>query len=448
MLVTWTVDADWGSRVLTLEVPDLVAERLLGPTNGLPCSPDDATAHLPERDHGTGIQPGIFDDTPVFGRRPVTLDHVSALRTLAPGADQLYLVFSASGGAEVLSLDIIERRLTKGWLGVLIAGARDLPASVIGLEEPEASPAPEVRDAQLPGRGQGVHDPHFGERLGLAEGRRRTIRQTYGTEDRDLNLRLLALARGAHDLRSLDSERSGGLPVAVWHGLLTEDRLDLAPFRQPGSDRWRGGSGLPLGPLAAVQLYTTNANPLIEGKGHSPLCRHAHDRAVVAGDDLLTVADLMARTDFDWCSKCGGYALRSLTDSQLSYYRAAHRLHDIKWRLDGRSGTPDTDTFTVITRLEELADWQPLDEEQWCSSDSWQWQDTIRQLRREVARSHALTGPGEPASRPGGGPWMRALWTCNLGTSWGPDGLRALERHARHRTLCTHISGRMCRQKG
>ncbi|MEW2072011.1 hypothetical protein [Streptomyces sp. NPDC007346] len=41
-----------------------------------------------------------------------------------------------------------------------------------------------------------------------------------------------------------------------------------------------------LGSLAAVQLYTTNATPLIEGKGHSPLYRHAHgSAAVVPGDD-------------------------------------------------------------------------------------------------------------------------------------------------------------------
>lgn len=140
------------------------------------------------------------------------------------------------------------------------------------------------------------------------------------------------------------------------------------------------------------------ANPLIEGKGHSPLCRHAHERAVVASDDLLTVADLMSRTDFDWCSKCGGYALRRLSESQLSYYRAAHRLHDIKWRLDGESGIPDTDTSTVITCLDELAVWEPADEEQWCSSDSWQWHDTICELRRRAARSHAVTGPSEPTS--------------------------------------------------
>ncbi|MEV8102634.1 hypothetical protein [Streptomyces sp. NPDC088135] len=243
VLLTWTVDADWGSGVLTLEVPDLVAERLLSPMSSLPCSPADVAPDLPDRDRGPGrrpgiVRPGIFDDTPVFDRRPVTLDHIRALRTLGPGADELYLVFSASGGAEVLPLATIEKRLAKGWLGVFIAGARDLPGSVLGPEEPEHSPEPEAREAQVSGRGRGVHDPNFGEGLGLAEGTRRTIRQTYATEDRNLNLRLLALARGADDLRSLDAGRPGGLPVAVWHGLLTEDRLSLAPFRQPGSDRW------------------------------------------------------------------------------------------------------------------------------------------------------------------------------------------------------------------
>ncbi|MGW9120336.1 hypothetical protein ACWGRV_27620 [Streptomyces sp. NPDC055663] len=124
VLVTWAVEADWGSGFLTLEVPDLVAERLLGPVSGLPCSPADGTVDLPEHDGRTGsepgrLRPGVFDDTPVFDRFPVTLDHIRALRTLAPTADQLYLVFSASEGAEALPLNTLERRLTKGWLGVL-----------------------------------------------------------------------------------------------------------------------------------------------------------------------------------------------------------------------------------------------------------------------------------------------------------------------------------------
>lgn len=136
----------------------------------------------------------------------------------------------------------------------------------------------------------------------------------------------------------------------------------------------------------------------VGGKGHSPLCRHAHEREVVAGDDLLTVADLMARTDSDWCSKCGGYAMRRLSDSQLSYHRAARQLHNIKRRLDGETGLPGTDTSTVTVRLAELVAWQPAEDAEWLVSDSRQWQDTIRELRRRVARAHAVTGPGELAS--------------------------------------------------
>lgn len=132
MLVTWAVQPEWGRGVLTLEVPDLVAERLLGPASGLPCSPADGTVDSPEHDGRTGsepgrLRPGVFDDTPVFDRCSVTLDHIRALRTLAPTADPLYLVFSASGGAEVLPLNTLERRLTKGWLGVLIVGPVTCP---------------------------------------------------------------------------------------------------------------------------------------------------------------------------------------------------------------------------------------------------------------------------------------------------------------------------------
>ncbi|MEV6944534.1 hypothetical protein AB0N07_21500, partial [Streptomyces sp. NPDC051172] len=78
-------------------------------------------------------------------------------------------------------------------------------------------------------------------------------------------------------------------------------------------------------------------------------------------------------------------------------YRAAHQLHDIKRRLDRGTGIPDIETSMVIASLEELAAWQADDEAEWCGSDSLQWQDAIRELRRRVARSDAVT-PGEPAS--------------------------------------------------
>ncbi len=56
-----------------------------------------------------------------------------------------------------------------------------------------------------------------------------------------------------------------------------------------------------------------------------------HDSA----EPTRLLAALLARTDFNWCSRCGGYAVRRLTDPQLSYCRAAHRLHDLKRQLGG-----------------------------------------------------------------------------------------------------------------
>jgi hypothetical protein len=45
----------------------------------------------------------------------------------------------------------------------------------------------------------------------------------------------------------------------------------------------------------------------------------------------------------------------------------------------------------VIACLDELVTWQSADEAEWCSSDAWQWQETVRELTRMAARSHAVT---------------------------------------------------------
>ncbi|MFJ2189927.1 hypothetical protein ACIOJE_18630 [Kitasatospora sp. NPDC087861] len=170
----------------------------------------------------------------------------------------------------------------------------------------------------------------------------------------------------------------------VWLGLLAHaEDLDLEPFKAPDADPWRsGGSGIPLGVLADVQVYTTNADPRIQGKGHSPFCAHSRERGVVAGDDVLTVADLLDDDGYDWCSKCQGYAVRRLTDTQLSPYRAAHRLHDIAQTLDpGRGGHDRLDTETMTQQLRELADWRPAGEDHWYTSGARRWRRIVGELR-------------------------------------------------------------------
>ncbi|WP_404868349.1 hypothetical protein ACI1MP_09650 [Kitasatospora griseola] len=214
----------------------------------------------------------------------------------------------------------------------------------------------------------------------------------YDESFKKYDLRCLAMARGAGDLRTLDSGhdregRSRTVSTAVWHGLLAgAEHLGLQPFRAPGTDRWRDGSGIHLGVLADVQVYTTDADPGWQRKGHSPFCQHARERGVQQDDDLLRVADLLARSDFDWCSKCQGYAIRRFTDTQLSYYRAAHQLHDIAEELRWDPDKPlRTDGELLAERLAALAGWQPEGEDYWNAPESWRWHEVVRELRTRLA---------------------------------------------------------------
>ncbi|MGW9369290.1 hypothetical protein ACWGVR_04635 [Streptomyces xanthophaeus] len=338
--------------------------------------------------------PGVFDDTAVFDRQPVSPAHLRALRNFSYAADQLYIAFSTSGGAEVLPLQAIEKRVEQGWLGVIVAGASDLPESVINPWIKEVHPSPEIDEGLSADHDNTGHTDRLGVDLGLAAGAQAAVRWTHGERAKERNLRLLAIARGVHDLRSLDIGRSGALSVTFWEGLLTLGPLRLTPFRAPGPDRWRGGSGLPLGVLRSVQIYATNADPAFEGKGHSPFCRHTRDRGLAHDDDLLSVSELLARDDWDWCSKCGGYSVRRLTDTQLSYYHAAHQLHDIAGQLDGGyTYRAPVEPEALIKQLDELAQWEPGSHESWSWDDSRRWREVVRDLRRraELKRDHAAS---------------------------------------------------------
>lgn len=402
VLVTSLVDADWGRGTVTVRVPELIAGRLIEERSPLASTPHQAVTGATAAVDGERsaaaedepMGPGIFDDTPIADRRPVTAGHLQALRAASGNADQLYLVFSAEQGAQVLPLSALEERCRQGWQGIIIAGASDLPGHLV---QPEKNPtAPEADDA--PGqehpsaaRDHDRRDQSFGEHLGVAAGPRVMERRTYSDRDREHHPRCLAMARGVKDLRTLDGgydqngHRSAALPYAVWHGLLAMSTIDLRPFRAPSEDRWDSASGIPLALLADVQIYTTNADPLVEGKGHSPDCRHAGDRGVSCRDDLLTLEQLLHKEDADWCGKCGGYAVRRLTPAQMAYYRAAHRLHNIAAKL--RAERPPThytlDTGALVSELDELAAKRLEDLEDSALArvaDTWRWKRIVDDL--------------------------------------------------------------------
>ncbi|WP_404868350.1 hypothetical protein ACI1MP_09655 [Kitasatospora griseola] len=127
VLITYLTDADWGRRTLTLNVPLLVADRLLTSSSPfIECglrSPDRAEP----RKRAVRLTPGVFDDTPVFDRLPLHTDHLRALNAAPVGGDEPCLVFSPGAGTEVLPLSTLAARVAAGWNGTVIARASDLP---------------------------------------------------------------------------------------------------------------------------------------------------------------------------------------------------------------------------------------------------------------------------------------------------------------------------------
>ncbi|MGY4929410.1 hypothetical protein [Streptomyces sp. 900105755] len=340
----------------------------------------------------------MFDDAPVRSRLPVTSAHLRALRAAMRDAEQLYVVFSIDAGLEVVALSVLEERCAAGWRGVLIAGASDLPDALF-----DSRPTLAGQDVPEDGKGgpERVYDPHhaaFGTALGVAEGEKLLVRLCAGRQDGDHALRSLALARGMTDLRQLETagydDRGFArrpFAAAVWHGLLAMEQLDLQPFEPDTETGWRRGSGLPLGVLAQAQVYTSDAAGRYEGRAHSPGCAHRRpEHGVGRDDDLVTLEELMGSKDFDPCSKCGGYAIRRLDHDQVTYYRAAHRLHHLARHVHAVARKDGGDGSELAAELEEFASLDRGRVEAWFPSgeQARRWREIVDGLCR------ALPGPG------------------------------------------------------
>ena len=429
VLIVFMVAADWATRTFLLKVPPIIAERLLADHGTLqstesPGDPEGAEAYeslleasADERLAGAGhsaFLPGVLDDTPVSQRRVITLAEVRTLREVLDERRQIFLVCSVANGAEVLHLATVEERCKSGWTGILIAEAGDLPAALFGSHltvTPDDSNN-ETDDALTPDWGSRyltAENPRFGEQLGNEAGERRLRQMNSHVHDvrwLEHSFRILTLARGVHDLRSIDGESVNGLaavPQDVWLALLlVRDNLNLQPFwPHDPEERRHGGLGLPLAVLADVQIYTTNADPTIMGKGHSPFCQHAHDRGIRHNDFLLTLEEVMRRTDLDWCRNCGGYAIRRLSDEQLSYYRVAHMLHSIdkalRLELAG-NGSQQIDLVSAQSTFDEIHQWLYGDRDRWQVGDTWRIEEVLRELKGKADRLARYRRDGWPDS--------------------------------------------------
>ncbi|MEU6495775.1 hypothetical protein ABZ890_36200 [Streptomyces sp. NPDC046984] len=293
-----------------------------------------------------------------------------------------------------MALSVLEERCAAGWQGSIIAGASDLPDALFASRRPSADQEESVWPAR-------IHDPHheaFGSHLSTAEGERVLVRLCEGRRDTDHALRSLALARGVADLRQLEAVGYNDrdfphrpLASAVWHGLLAMEQLDLEPFEPVTDAGWQSGSELPLGILAGVQAYTSDADGRYQGRAHSPDCKHRRpERGVSRDDDLVTIKELLGNKGFDPCSKCGGYAVLRLSQDQVAYYRAAHRLHSLTHQVHSAAARNNsTGGAELAAKLQEFTDldreiaqaWFPLRKE------ARRWQQTVNALLGELPRS-------------------------------------------------------------
>jgi hypothetical protein len=422
-LITYTVAADWATRTFLLHAPLAVATRLQGDTGYLtgaqcPVAPGEAAdpgvllaassqARQADAGHGAFL-PGTRDDTPVSRRRPVTLPEVRALRAALDEHSQLFLVCSLSDGVEVLSLEHLEERCTQGWRGVLIAEAGDLPLALVepALSRVQQDNGEDDNRAWHETRYVEATDPTFGDHLGIDSGTRR-LEQLLAIRkdviDPGRVLRVLALARGLPDLRQIGGEyesHPGGFPHVAWQALVVEHQLDLRPFLPPNPASPReNGLGLPLAVLADVQIYSTNVDPHREGKGHSPFCQHAGRRdGIGRWYDLITAADLLRSPAPDWCARCGGYVIRRLTGTQMSYYRAAHQLLDLGERLDqeligNRWGGLVLETAGAT--LDTVSGWLDDQEQNWQIADILQAQRAVNDLHQKLDQVRRQQEDGE-----------------------------------------------------
>ena len=397
VLLAYTRAVDWPSRTFLLSVPTVVAERLLrhwSPLEASECpgDPDDAQSHesilrsavaAKDGENGTGAYlPGTLDDTPVGQRRVVDVAEIRVLRERLDRANQLFVVCSAVGGVEVLSLARLERRCEDGWSGILLAEAGDLPNAMIpplipgsDLPEPRAEDTPadddngEDRYERWRTGGREPSDPDFGAHLGMdaaAHELQRFHRWPGARRKVDRAFRTMAMVSGVSDLRSIEgayiAPGEQTVPHAVWDSLLLpQARVDLLPFR-PTDDDWpyHSGLGLPLGVLADVEVYSKNADPRTMGKAHAPFCQHDHGVTLDTNYDLMTLTEAMQFPDEEWCSKCGGYALRRFSKIQVAYYRVAHILLRAADTLDQElrgHGGHQADLEVITERLTELSLW-------------------------------------------------------------------------------------------
>ncbi|MEU9521825.1 hypothetical protein [Streptomyces sp. NPDC048224] len=109
----------------------------------------------------------------------------------------------------------------------------------------------------------------------------------------------------------------------------------------------------------------------------------------------MTVEQMLDAERFDPCSKCGGYATRRLSTTQVAYYHAAHRVHDLAQQVPWVLSHLDLGTDTA-SLLAELKEWDAATSpDDWFAADAEerQWSRFIRHLLQQLQAAVADPRP-------------------------------------------------------
>jgi len=251
------------------------------------------------------------------------------------------VVFGMESGVETITLDTASQRIADGQHLMLLTTLDDIPAAFLTAWAKSQPPAKAVTGydgapAHLVVKLHRESDGAEVDRI-LAEGY--LVQDQYRSFS-PATLRMIAVARGIGDLRQLPAN-SGELSAYVdWQvvcsAVLTDLHVDMfGPGDMSGlKDRdwhWDGVSGLPLGPLADLQVYGSNLNGQWQGMSHTLGCQHRGHRRTdrfTDDDQMMPLWQYVHIGRGNRCSKCGGRSVRRPTVLQLTYYKDMEALSD------------------------------------------------------------------------------------------------------------------------
>jgi hypothetical protein len=317
-------------------------------------------------------------------RAALTSADLERIRAMGPRAryDDLSLVrlvvFSMESGVETITVDTAAQRIADGQHLMLLTALDEIPTAFLTAWAGSQPPAKAMTGYD----GAPAHPVIKLVRESDSVELDRILAEGYLVQDQfrsfsPATLRMIAVARGIGDLRHLPADSGENNGYVDWQvvraALLTD--LSVAMFMPDDmtglKDRdwhWDGVSGLPVGPLADLQVYGSNLNGRWQGMSHTLGCQHrgrgGADR-FADDDQMMPLWQYIHISRDNRCSKCGGRSVRRPTALQLTFYKdmeaLASALQDVSKAARGKRdrishGLKDEERAEITATLKRIED--------------------------------------------------------------------------------------------